>query len=197
MQLSLFSRDVIAMSTAIALSHDMFDATLMLGVCDKIVPGMLIGALAFGHLPTIFVPGGPDDLRTAQRREVPGPAALRREQGRPRRTPRRRGSVLPRQRHLHLLRHRQLQSAADGGDGPAPARIQLRQPRHTTAHRADRRSRPSGHRNHRSGGRLHPGRGDDRRDARSSTAASRCSRPAAQPTTPCTWSPSPRPPESR
>ena len=59
MQLSLFSRDVIAMSTAIALSHDMFDAALMLGVCDKIVPGMLIGALSFGHLPTIFVPAGP------------------------------------------------------------------------------------------------------------------------------------------
>jgi phosphogluconate dehydratase len=59
MQLSLFSRDVIAMSTAIALSHDMFDAALLLGVCDKIVPGMLIGALGFGHLPTIFVPAGP------------------------------------------------------------------------------------------------------------------------------------------
>jgi phosphogluconate dehydratase len=59
MQLSLFSRDVIAMSAAIALSHDMFDATLMLGVCDKIVPGLLIGALSFGHLPTIFVPAGP------------------------------------------------------------------------------------------------------------------------------------------
>ena len=59
MQLSLFSRDVIAMSTAIALSHDMFDAALMLGVCDKIVPGMLIGALSFGHLPTMFVPAGP------------------------------------------------------------------------------------------------------------------------------------------
>ncbi|QDP98288.1 phosphogluconate dehydratase [Microlunatus elymi] len=59
MQLSLFSRDVIAMSTAIALSHDMFDAALMLGVCDKIVPGLLIGALSFGHLPTIFVPAGP------------------------------------------------------------------------------------------------------------------------------------------
>ncbi|ART73054.1 phosphogluconate dehydratase [Mycobacterium dioxanotrophicus] len=59
MQLSLFSRDVIAMSTAIALSHDMFDAALMLGVCDKIVPGMLIGALSFGHLPAIFVPAGP------------------------------------------------------------------------------------------------------------------------------------------
>jgi phosphogluconate dehydratase len=59
MELSLFSRDVIAMSTAIALSHSMFDATLCLGVCDKIVPGLLIGALTFGHLPTIFVPGGP------------------------------------------------------------------------------------------------------------------------------------------
>lgn len=59
MQLSLFSRDVIAMSTAIALSHDMFDAALLLGVCDKIVPGMLIGALSFGHLPAIFVPAGP------------------------------------------------------------------------------------------------------------------------------------------
>jgi phosphogluconate dehydratase len=59
MELSLFSRDVIALSTAVALSHGMFDATLCLGVCDKIVPGLLIGALTFGHLPTIFVPGGP------------------------------------------------------------------------------------------------------------------------------------------
>jgi phosphogluconate dehydratase len=59
MELSLFSRDVIAMSTAIALSHGMFDGALCLGVCDKIVPGLLIGALSFGHLPTIFVPAGP------------------------------------------------------------------------------------------------------------------------------------------
>ncbi len=59
MELSLFSRDVIAMSTAIALSHNVFDAALCLGVCDKIVPGLLIGALSFGHLPTIFVPAGP------------------------------------------------------------------------------------------------------------------------------------------
>ncbi len=59
MELSLFSRDVIAMSTAIALSHNMFDAVLCLGVCDKIVPGMLIGALQFGHLPAVFVPAGP------------------------------------------------------------------------------------------------------------------------------------------
>jgi len=59
MELSLFSRDVIAMATAVALTHDAFDAALMLGICDKIVPGLFIGAAAFGHLPTIFVPGGP------------------------------------------------------------------------------------------------------------------------------------------
>ncbi len=59
MELSLFSRDTIAMATAISLSHDVFDAALMLGVCDKIVPGLLIGALHFGHLPTVFVPAGP------------------------------------------------------------------------------------------------------------------------------------------
>jgi phosphogluconate dehydratase len=59
MELSLFSRDTIAMGTAIALSHDVFDAALMLGICDKIVPGLLIGALHFGHLPVVFVPGGP------------------------------------------------------------------------------------------------------------------------------------------
>ena len=59
MELSLFSRDVIAQATAIALCHDMFDAALCLGVCDKIVPGLLIGALAFGHLPVVFVPAGP------------------------------------------------------------------------------------------------------------------------------------------
>ena len=59
MELSLFSRDVIAMATAVSLSHDMYDGALMLGVCDKIVPGLLIGALHFGHLPTVFVPGGP------------------------------------------------------------------------------------------------------------------------------------------
>ena len=59
MELSLFSRDVIAMATGVALAHNMFDSALCLGVCDKIVPGMLMGALAFGHLPVIFVPGGP------------------------------------------------------------------------------------------------------------------------------------------
>ena len=59
MDLSLFSRDVIAMATAVALSHNMFDAAVYLGICDKIVPGLMIGALAFGHLPAVFVPAGP------------------------------------------------------------------------------------------------------------------------------------------
>jgi phosphogluconate dehydratase len=59
MELSLFSRDTIAMGTAVALSHDVFDAALLLGICDKIVPGLLIGALHFGHLPCVFVPAGP------------------------------------------------------------------------------------------------------------------------------------------
>ena len=59
MELSLFSRDVIALATAVALSHQMFDAAVYLGVCDKIVPGLIIGALNFGHLPAVFIPAGP------------------------------------------------------------------------------------------------------------------------------------------
>jgi phosphogluconate dehydratase len=59
MELSLFSRDVIALSTAVGLSHQMFDASVYLGVCDKIVPGLIIGALTFGHLPAVFIPAGP------------------------------------------------------------------------------------------------------------------------------------------
>jgi len=59
MDLSLMSRDVIAMSTAVGLSHNMFDGALMLGICDKIVPGLLIASMTFGHLPTVFIPAGP------------------------------------------------------------------------------------------------------------------------------------------
>ncbi|MFI6515857.1 phosphogluconate dehydratase [Spirillospora sp. NPDC050679] len=72
MELSLFSRDVVAMATAVALSHDMFDGALLLGVCDKIVPGLVIGALAFGHLPAILVPAGPmaSGLPNAQKAKV-------------------------------------------------------------------------------------------------------------------------------
>ena len=75
MELSLFSRDVIAMSAAVALSHNVFDAAVFLGICDKIVPGLLMGALSFGHLPSVFIPAGPmtsgipnkDKARTRQR----------------------------------------------------------------------------------------------------------------------------------
>src|ERR1700730_16437869 len=59
MELSLFSRDVIALSTAVALSHQTFDAAVFLGICDKMVPGLVIGALSFGHLPAVFIPSGP------------------------------------------------------------------------------------------------------------------------------------------
>ena len=78
MELSLFSRDVIAMATAVSLSHDVFDAVLMLGVCDKIVPGLLIGALQFGHLPTVFVPAGPmtSGLSNNEKSKVREKAAL-------------------------------------------------------------------------------------------------------------------------
>src|SRR5437868_14145267 len=74
MELSLFSRDVIAMATAVALTHDAFDAALMLGICDKIVPGLFLGSAAFGHLPVIFVPGGPmtSGLSNAEKARVRG-----------------------------------------------------------------------------------------------------------------------------
>lgn len=74
MELSLFSRDVIALSTAVALTHDAFDAALYLGICDKIVPGLLIGALSFGHLPGVFVPAGPmsSGLSNAEKARVRG-----------------------------------------------------------------------------------------------------------------------------
>ncbi len=79
MDLSLFSRDTIAMGTAIALSHDTFDAALLLGICDKIVPGLLIGALHFGHLPCVFVPGGPmtSGLSNAEKTRVREQYALK------------------------------------------------------------------------------------------------------------------------
>jgi phosphogluconate dehydratase len=70
MELSLFSRDVIAMSTAVALSHGMFEGALLLGICDKIVPGLLMGALRFGHLPTILVPAGPMPSGLANKEKV-------------------------------------------------------------------------------------------------------------------------------
>ena len=126
MELSLFSRDVIAMSTAIALSHNMFDATLCLGVCDKIVPGLLMGALTFGHLPTIFVPGGPmtsgiPNKEKARIRQLFAEGKVGRD------------ALLESEAqsyhsagHVHVLRHGEQQSDADGGHGPASARRGVR-----------------------------------------------------------------------
>ena len=83
MDLSLISRDVIAMATVIGLSHNVFDGALLLGICDKIIPGLLMGALQFGHLPMILVPGGP--MRwPLQQGKGPRPGAVRRGQNRPR-----------------------------------------------------------------------------------------------------------------
>ena len=97
MELSLFSRDVIAMGTAIALSHDMFDGALMLGVCDKIVPGLLTGALAFGHLPIIFVPAGPMPSGISKKcTKARGPSGVCRRHRRPRSAYGRRNGRLPR-----------------------------------------------------------------------------------------------------
>ena len=175
MELSLFSRDVIAMATAVALAHDMFDGALLLGVCDKIVPGLLIGALAFGHLPAVLVPAGPmpSGLSNGEKSRVRQLHAEGRASARG--AARRRVGRLPRARHLHLLRHRQLQPAARGGDGAAAAGLRLRQPGHAAAPGADARGRPA---RRRADGarrrRLHAARASWSTSARSSTRSSRC-----------------------
>ena len=115
MELSLFSRDTIALSTAVALSHGMFEGALLLGICDKIVPGLLIGALRFGHLPMIFVPAGPMPSGLGQRekqrvRQLYAEGKASREELLEAEAASYHGAG-----HLHLLRHRQLQPDADGG----------------------------------------------------------------------------------
>jgi phosphogluconate dehydratase len=129
MELSLFSRDVIAMATAVALSHDVFDGVLMLGVCDKIVPGLLIGALHFGHLPTVFIPAGPmtsglsnnakSKVREQAAQGLVGRAELLQAES----------ASLPWRWHLHLLWHGQQQPDAARSHGPARAGYSLHQPR--------------------------------------------------------------------
>ena len=144
MELSLFSRDVIALSTAVALSHNMFDAAVYLGICDKIVPGLLIGALSFGHLPAVFLPAGPmpsglaNDEKSKIRQLYAEGKATRAD------LLASRGGGLSRAWHLHLLRHRQHQPDADGDHGPAPAGRVLRQSEYAAARRADRGSASSG-----------------------------------------------------
>ena len=182
MELSLFSRDTIALSTAIALSHGMFEGAALLGICDKIVPGLLMGALRFGHLPMILIPGGPMRTGMANKAKAAVREALCRGEGRARGTARCRDRRLSFEGDVHLLRHRQHQPDDDGGDGPPHARRRLRQ----------------------SGDQAAPGidaRGDapvDRRSAptattgrsgcawtrrRSSTRRWGCSRPGARPIT--------------
>ena len=141
MELSLFSRDVIAMATAVGLSHNMFDAAVYLGVCDKIVPGLVIGALTFGHLPAIFIPAGPmtsgipnDEKAKVRQLYAEGKVG--------------RAELLEAEfeelswpRHLHLLRHREFQPDADGDHGAAHAGRFLHQPQYAVARGADPRGR--------------------------------------------------------
>ena len=127
MELSLFSRDVIAMSTGVALSHDMFDGRADAGHLRQDRARPADRRAGFGHLPMIFVPAGPMPSGLANKEKAAGAPALRRGQGQPRGTAGGRGGQLSRGGHLHLLRHRQLQPDADGGDGAASARRRLRQ----------------------------------------------------------------------
>ena len=136
MELSLFSRDVIAMSTAIGLSHQMFDGSLFMGVCDKIVPGLMIGALSFGHIPGIFVPAGPmssgignkEKARTRQLSQKVKSAAM---------PCLKRNGLLPQPGYLYLLRYRQLQPNDDGNDGRTPACRRLCPPLYRPARSPD------------------------------------------------------------
>ena len=140
MELSLMSRDVIAMSAAVGLSHNMFDGALFLGICDKIVPGLVMAALSFGHLPALFVPAGPMSSGLPNKEKV-RVRQLYAEGKADRPAAGSRGRVLSRHRHLHLLRHRQHQPNGDGSDGPAPAGRLLRTSGHAAARRAERRRR--------------------------------------------------------
>jgi hypothetical protein len=138
MELSLFSRDVIAMSTAVALSHGMFDAALLLGVCDKIVPGLFIGAMVSATCPRSSCLAGPmtsglPNKEKSRGAQLYAEGKVGREELLDAEAP-----VLPRPRHLHLLRHGQQQPDADGSDGPAPAGRGVRQSRHAAARRAHR-----------------------------------------------------------
>ena len=158
MELSLFSRDLIAMAVAVALSHDAFDAALYLGICDKIVPGLVIGGARLRTPARRVRAVRPDGERPVERREGQDPRPLCRGQGRAGRAPGLGAEELPRPRHLHLLRHRQLQPDADGDHGPAPAGRRLRRARQRPARRPDHGRRAPRHRRHRQGERLHPDR---------------------------------------
>jgi 6-phosphogluconate dehydratase len=166
MELSLFSRDVIAMATGIALTHDAFDGALYLGVCDKIVPGLLIGALTFSHLPAMFVPAGPmtsglpnsekariralyaegkvgrEELLAAESASYHGPGTCTFY-----------GTANTNQMLMELM----------GLHLPGSAFVH---PQHAAAHGPGEGSRQARGRHHPQGQRLDPGRPDDRREGR-------------------------------
>jgi hypothetical protein len=157
MELSLFSRDVIALSAAVGLSHNTYDAALYLGRLrqDRARPRHRRRHLRL--YPRAVPARRPHDFRPAQRRKGQGPPEVRHRRSRPRRADEIRNGQLPRPRHLHLLWHRQHQPDADGVHGAPSARRLLRQPQHADARRADRGGDRAGGGDHRLGQRIHPG----------------------------------------
>ena len=139
MELSLFSRDTIALSTAVALSHAMYDGALLLGICDKIVPGLLIGALRFGHPPMIPVPGGPMPSGLPNKEKVRVRQLF--AEGKVSRA-----ELLEAESQSYhsagtctFYGTAELQSDDDGGDGPARSRRRLSEPGHQAAAGTDAR----------------------------------------------------------
>ena len=184
MELSLFSRDVIALSTAVGLSHAMFDGVALLGICDKIVPGLLIGALALRPSADAVHPRGRRCRRASPTRTSSASASSTPKARRPATScSRAKRRVVSLARHLHVLRHRQFQPDDDGDDGPARARRGVRQPEHAAAPGADPRRGPPAGGDHARRQRLPPARRAASTRKRSSTPPSACSPPAARPTT--------------
>ena len=195
MELSLFSRDVVAMATAVALSHDMFDGALMLGVCDKIVPGLLIGALSFGHLPTVLRARRADAVRACPTTRRAASASC---------TPRARSAATscwrPRRPSYHApgtctfygtANSNQLVVEAMGLHLPGASFVNPGTPLREALTAATAAAPATAL------GRLARRSASSSTSRRSSTASSRCWPPAARPTTRCTSSRSPRRPASR
>ena len=148
MELSLFSRDTIALAAGVAMSHNCFDAAVYLGVCDKIVPGLIIAAATFGHVPTVFVPAGPmvsglpNDEKAKVRQQF-AKGEIGREE-----------LMKAEMASYHgpgtctFLWHGEHQPDADGIHGAAPAGRKLRQSRHAVARGADHRLCPTRAGNH-------------------------------------------------
>ena len=174
MELSLFSRDVIAMATAVALEPRHVRRRALSGRLRQDRAGPGDGGLELRPPARDLRARRADDHGHAQQREVAHPPALCRGQGRPQGAARGRERLLSRPRHLHLLRHRQHQPDAHGDHGAASARRELRQPEHALARRADDQCRQADHRDHRTRQRVHA----DRRDGGRARGGQRRGRPA-------------------